>query len=94
MGSFRSQTAALLLCAFALLVSGHGDEHMDMDMGTNTGSMAHNTSLTTSGQPKFHELYEEPNYFRLESYSGLMLGHILFMVMAWFFILPIGQYRK
>lgn len=91
MGLLKAQPAALLLCASALLVSGHGNEHASEDMAMNMGGPLHNTSTTTSGKPDFRQLYNEPSYFRLEAFSGWMLGHVVFMVLAWFFVLPLGE---
>ena len=32
-----------------------------------------------------------PSYFAHSGLSGLMLAHIAFMTIAWFFVLPIGE---
>ncbi|KAK5957619.1 hypothetical protein OHC33_000806 [Knufia fluminis] len=79
MGRFALQQAAWLLCAFAALAAGHGDEHMNPA-----------NSTSTSDQPKNYNLFDEPSYAGLEAHSGLMLAHIGFEVLAWFFVLPIG----
>ena len=33
-----------------------------------------------------------PSYFSHSDFSGLMLAHIISMTIAWFFILPIGEF--
>ena len=38
-----------------------------------------------------YDFFDDPNYFRLEAYSGLMVAHIGFMILAWFFVLPVGK---
>lgn len=88
----RSRTAAWLLCALVALVSAHGDEHADMSMDMAMGGMSHGANSNATSGSEHNPFYDEPNYFGLESYSGLMLGHILFMVAAWFFVLPIGEF--
>lgn len=90
MGYLKAQTAALLLCASAAVVYAHGgSDNMDMDMGT---SSAHEIPTPTpSLDPnRNYNLYDEPNYHALGAYSGLMVAHIGFMILGWFFILPIG----
>lgn len=87
----RCRIAAWLLLASVALVSAHGDEHSDMNMGVEMGGMSHSANSTPTSGGEYNPFYDEPSYFGLESYSGLMLGHILFMVLAWFFILPIGK---
>lgn len=80
------QIAALLLCG-ATLVAGHGGEHMDM-------SATHNESEPSLPPEQHdHNLGSEPSYVGLEAHSGWMLAHIGFMVLAWFFVLPIGKSR-
>jgi len=88
MGYPKTTRAALLLCALAALAAGHGDEHMDMGM-----DHVEQTSNLTSipDRPKHYNLYDEPNYASLEAHSGLIMAHIAFEVLAWFFVLPIGK---
>jgi len=87
----KTTRAALLLCALAALAAGHGDGHMDMSMD-HVEQTSNPTSAPNS--PKHYNLYDEPNYASLEAHSGLMLAHIVFEVLAWFFILPIGKLAK
>lgn len=83
---FRIQAASALLCALAVVASAHGDENMNM----GEAESAPVPSPTPSGQ-KNYDLYDEPNYFSLDAHSGLMMAHIGFMILAWFFVLPIGK---
>jgi len=88
MGYLGTWRGALLLCAFAASAVGHDGVHN----GTNTGSTHQTTNSTSApGQHKNYNLYEEPNYASLEGYSSLMLAHIGFEILAWFFVLPIGK---
>lgn len=91
MGHLRAQLAALLFCASTAVVYAHGGDHMNMDMGTGG---THNTS-TPSPSPSLdpnrnYDLFDEPNYYALGTYSGLMIAHVGLMILGWFFILPIG----
>lgn len=38
-----------------------------------------------------HDPYNDPTYAGLSAHSGMMMAHIAFMVLAWFFILPVGK---
>ena len=58
---------------------------MDMDMRNTTGP------ATYSELPDNVDHYDMPSYFGLASHSNLMVAHIAFMVLAWFFTLPIGE---
>lgn len=86
MCNLKTIAATLLLCASTSFVHAHGgSEHMDMNMETSA-SHQHKTSNSTPG----HDWYSEPNYASLEPHSGLIMAHIGLMVLAWFFILPVG----
>lgn len=83
MAPSRLAVVAVLLLAATRAVA-HGDEHSgmsDMDMNMNT------TSPATSQDA----LYSLPSYAGLEQHSSMMLAHILFMTVAWFFVLPVGK---
>lgn len=85
MGQHFGGLVALLLCASALVLA-HGDEHASMNMA----HPSHTMNMTVSADP-YAYLYEKPNYASLEAYSGWMMAHIGLMVLAWFFVLPIGE---
>ena len=82
--------SALLLLASSphTIAHGHGDEGDEpMDMGTAV-TMAMTSALPTanSSSPA-----TGGSYFTYPSMSGIMLGHIVVMTIAWFFMLPIGM---
>lgn len=79
----RLQYAFWLLCAGASIVFAHGDDEMDMD--------GMNSEPTPPVNPKPHDQFDMPSYIGLDTYSGLMLAHIVFMVLSWFFVLPLGK---
>jgi hypothetical protein len=76
-------SAALLLCAFPL-VTAHDDhesmDHMDgekMNPSTPTGTPTPQASAMAS------------SYFSYSEHVGLILAHVAFMVIGWFFVLPV-----
>ena len=65
---------------------GHGDENGGMQ----------GMDMLESGPVRLTDengvdLYDVPSYAGLSAHSSWMLAHILLMVLAWFFILPIGE---
>jgi hypothetical protein len=81
-GAFIAASAALLLCVFPL-ADAHGDESMDdMNMGqANTSPGAGIPAPQTSAMAS--------SYFTDTESAGLIYAHIAFMVIGWFFVLPI-----
>lgn len=88
------QTRALLLFAFWSLLGAipsafaHGDDHH----GSETASME--DAMSSPGAAAMASSTSLPgpeSYFTHHEMSGYMLGHIALMVVAWFFILPIGE---
>jgi len=91
MGCLRTQTAALLLFALAALAAGHGEENTNMAM-RSINYTANSTSVPDRGWN--YNLFDEPNYASLEAHSSLMVAHIAFEILAWFFVLPVGKWSK
>jgi hypothetical protein len=78
-------TAAVLLhIATRVLAHGHEEDgKMDMDMG-----------MTKPNIPPVLDPLDPENmatYAGLDQHRGAILLHITFMVLAWFFVLPIGK---
>ena len=89
---------SILLTGFPLLgllplalVHGH-DSHADDSMGMGMSGGA-STIPTVSNFTLNSMKSLQPNYFSHAEFSGLMLAHIVVMIIAWFFILPIGKLR-
>ena len=76
-------TVALILGA-ASVVEAHGTDEptMDMDMGM-TMSESYNVSES-------NPIDLLPTYWTWPEHRGLLYGHIILMVLAWVFILPVG----
>jgi len=77
-------TALLRLASLALA---HGDDgHHDMDMGDMKAPEPHGevSNMET-------DLYDMPSYAGLGMHGKMILAHIVLMVMAWLFVLPIGM---
>lgn len=82
--SLSKQSIAALLLHLTVSISAHGHdggmENMDMSQGhqpaPSNASVAHG---------------EVVNYTDLSAHSSLMMAHIGMMVLAWFFILPVGE---
>ncbi|EXJ94629.1 hypothetical protein A1O1_03025 [Capronia coronata CBS 617.96] len=76
-------TIAAVLLHLAWLTAAHGgDEHAAMDMGD--GDAHEKKPLDDNDQ------YSLPSYAGLGMHGNMIMAHIVLMVLAWFFILPIG----
>lgn len=81
----RLSLTALLLCIFPL-VSSHGH-----DGPSGAGMDMHNALVPIPIVTSYHPSPDEVlSYFRLDAEKSPILAHIVFMVLAWFFVLPIG----
>lgn len=91
MGFSRQIIAALLLNLAVVVLAHGGDEHDGMDMDMDMGDL--NKSESPHRQPGSQEInnYDAPSYYGLDSYANMMLAHIVLMMAAWFFILPLGK---
>ena len=86
MVSFRYVLAAALLQVASTVVAHGHDEHGSNDMSDMNMGAAH--PPTKAGEV---DKYSLPSYSGLDKHSDMMLAHIALMVLAWFFILPIGK---
>lgn len=83
--------ASLLELAPLALAHGHDNPGGDgMDVGAPSHAslvefVAHANMSASSASPQ--------SYFSLPQDSNLILGHIVLMTLAWFFVLPIGEQR-
>jgi hypothetical protein len=76
--------AAAVLLHLAAVAHAHGhDDGMDMDIAASKPQQEHNDD----------DPYNLPSYAGLAEHQGLLLAHIALMVVAWFFVLPIGKYH-
>lgn len=85
-----SNLAALLLLEAVPFALAHGDESDESGMGGIGAKMAHLTSASSVAALNSSTV-EQQSYFTYPSHGGLMLAHIGLMVVAWFFVLPIGE---
>lgn len=87
----RWTVAAVLLQLASLALAHGGDEgHGDgMDMGDMKEPEAHG-----DGSGKEIDHYDDPSYAGLGMHGNMILAHIILMVLAWVFILPIGMSVK
>ena len=82
MGLSRGVVAAVLL-QLASHVLAHGDDEAHgMDMIMPEMSYSNGTEM---------ELEDMPTYAGLGTHQTQIFAHVALMVLAWFFILPIGQ---
>lgn len=86
-----SNLAALLLLGAVPLALAHGDESNESGMGGMGAKMAHLTSASSIAALNSSTV-EQQSYFTYQKHGGLMLAHIALMIVAWFFVLPIGEY--
>lgn len=87
MGFSRLSIAAGLLNLASVVLAHGDDEHNGMDMGDMNKPEGHHEQ---SGSKQINN-YDAPSYYGLDSYGNLMLAHIVVMVAAWVFVLPIGM---
>ena len=78
--------SGVLGALLAVVVHAH-NEHGHIDM-TSSSTPAMNDTAST-WKVSNHDHWDYPNYAGLES-QGMMIVHIGLMILAWFFILPIG----
>lgn len=83
----RHLLAASLLQLLPIAAAHGHDAHSNTAM--EMGSMSNSTS-SNSIDP--NDPFYLPSYAGLEAHSGSILAHVAFMVAAWFFLLPIGEY--
>ncbi|KIY02896.1 uncharacterized protein Z520_01361 [Fonsecaea multimorphosa CBS 102226] len=74
--------AALLQLASLALAHGHDEEHHDMDMKKPEAPQNNGGEV---------EPYDMPSYAGLGQHQNVILAHVVLMVLAWFFILPIAS---
>lgn len=75
-------TLAAVLLQLAVLAAAHGgDEHSSMDMAEPQEKKPMDDN----------DLYNLPSYAGLGQHGNMILAHIILMVVAWFFVLPVGE---
>lgn len=87
MGLSRLSIAAGLLTLASVVLAHGDDEHNGMDMGDMNKPERHPEQ---SSSQQIND-YDAPSYYSLDSYGNMMMAHIVVMVAAWFFLLPIGM---
>ena len=81
---FRIVVTLLLASTTVVLAHGH-DSHAG-----ETAKIGHVPSpLSTAGMNSSST--SPQSYFTYPASRGLILGHIILMILAWFFVLPIGE---
>lgn len=83
--SLRLIGATLLLTSTTVVLAHGLDNHAGetTDMGPLPSPMSAASMNSSSASPQ--------SYFAYPAMGGLMLGHIVLMTLAWFFVLPIGE---
>ncbi|KIX00969.1 uncharacterized protein Z518_10035 [Rhinocladiella mackenziei CBS 650.93] len=81
----RFTVAAVLLQLVSLTLAHGGDENHGTDMG---GMKTPNTDGGDQGKEIDH--HDASSYAALGMHGNMILAHIILMVLAWFFVLPIG----
>lgn len=79
--------APVVLLALASAAGAHGH---DAEMNLETGLPSRPTLPSTSGAPNTGP----QSYFQYGEHTGLLMAHILLMVVAWVFVLPIGKWHS
>ena len=84
-------STALSLLQAASHALAHGDDVHSSEvknMGAPTAMAVASITPSPTANASLHMAPE--SYFSYPAMSGLMMGHIIVMTIAWFFILPIG----
>lgn len=83
----RATVAAALLLASVVQAVPHDDSHstsMEMDMSSNhTSPVSETTDNAVDEGPL--------SYFAYSEHGSAILAHIILMVIAWCFVLPVGM---
>lgn len=87
--------ALILLAAVAGTALAHGDDD-NMDMGGMHNAPAVPTAAASAAGPTGTNSLIGPDgepisYFALGTHSGALITHVVLMVVAWFFVLPVGM---
>ena len=83
--------AALPLLILLPLASSHGDDtHTDGSRGMGMSGATSTTAAVTNLTMNLTETLQ-PSYFSRSELSGLLIAHVTIMILAWFFILPVGK---
>lgn len=84
--SLRFISATLLLATNSVVLAHGHDDHFGKteNMAPAPNSLPAATMNSSSASPQ--------SYFAYPTLGGLMLGHIVLMIIAWFFVLPIGKH--
>lgn len=75
--------ALLLLCLSIATAHGHDSK--------GSTAFAPSNSSETHGLPSEGPKLEAISYFAYGEHTGSMLGHVVSMTIAWFFVLPMGK---
>jgi len=84
---FLKTLIGVSLLSFLPAAIAHGQ---DADMTMEMGQPSRPIISSTTGS----EVAEPLSYFQYTEHTGLMFAHILLMVVAWVFVLPIGTPHK
>jgi hypothetical protein len=83
-----SVAAVLLQLSSAVLSHGHDEHAGESTDGMKMGA-AHST-LPADGE-EWRNWYTMDSYSSTSEHSRMVVAHIIFTVLAWFFVLPIGK---
>ena len=83
--SFKRIVVTLLLASTAVVLAHGHDNHAG-----ETANMGHVPSLMSTASMNSSSTSPQ-SYFAYPASRGLILGHIILMILAWFFVLPIGE---
>ena len=83
--SFKCIVVTLLLASTTVVLAHGHDNHAGetANMGHVPSPMSTVTMNSSSTLPQ--------SYFTYSASRGLILGHIILMILSWFFVLPIGK---
>ena len=83
--SFKGIAVTLLLASTTVVLAHGHDDHAG-----ETANMAH-VPIPMSTASMNSSSMSPQSYFTYPASRGLILGHVILMVLAWFFVLPISE---
>lgn len=91
--AFTNTAATLLLTLLPLVLAHDNDDRAGEPVGMGAPITTHLSSSEALSAAILNSSNVLPqSYFGYPAFGGLMLAHIVFMTIAWFFVLPVGKF--
>lgn len=81
--------SSLILLGLLPLITAHGDDEPEMNMGMQMSSVSTTIATATDSTVVNNTNIAESSYFQHPELGGLMVAHIILMTIGWVFVLPL-----